>query len=86
MLTGNAISRAVRRPHVDIIYAILNTILVAKAHHIPLTTTETDEPKRAQQVGPTDPETPRRHRSTSQRQFGPKMEPCGTPQVTLNNV
>ena len=52
MLTGNAISIADRR-HM-LIYA-LNTILVAKAYHIPLTTNETDEPK--QDTASTDPET-----------------------------
>ena len=44
ILTGKAISRAVRG-HM-LVDAALNTILVAKAHHIPLTTKETDEPKR----------------------------------------
>ena len=43
MLTGNAISIEDRR-HM-LIYAALNTILVAKAYHIPLTTNDTDEPK-----------------------------------------
>ena len=43
MLTGNAISIADRR-HMWI-DAALNTILVATAYHIPLTTKETDEPK-----------------------------------------
>ena len=44
MLTGKAISRAVRG-HM-LVDAALNTILVAKAYHIPLPTKETDEPKR----------------------------------------
>ncbi len=43
MLTGNAISIADR--HHMLKDAALNTILVAKAYHIPLTTKETDEPK-----------------------------------------
>ena len=44
MLTAKAISRAVRG-HM-LVDAALNTILVAKAYHIPLPTKETDEPKR----------------------------------------
>ena len=52
MLTGKAISIADRR-HM-LIYAALNTILVAKAYHIPLPTKETDEPK--QDTASTDPE------------------------------
>ena len=44
MLTGKAISGAVRG-HM-LVDAALNTILVAKAYHIPLPTKETDEPKR----------------------------------------
>ncbi len=44
MLTGKAISRAVRG-HM-LVDAALYTILVAKAYHIPLPTKETDEPKR----------------------------------------
>ena len=44
ILTGKAISRAVRG-HM-LVDAALNTILVAKAYHIPLPTKETDEPKR----------------------------------------
>ena len=44
MVTGKAISRAVRG-HM-LVDAALNTILVAKAYHIPLPTKETDEPKR----------------------------------------
>ena len=43
ILTGKAISRAVRG-HM-LVDAALNTILVAKACHIPLPTKETDEPK-----------------------------------------
>ena len=53
MMTGNAISIADRR-HM-LIDAALNTILVTKAYHIPLTTKETDEPKR--DTASTDPET-----------------------------
>ena len=53
MLTANAISIADRR-HM-LIDAALNTILVAKAYHIPLTTKETDEPRR--DTASTDPET-----------------------------
>ena len=52
MLTGKAISRAVRG-HM-LIDAALNTILVAKAYHIPLPTKETDEPER--DPTSTDPE------------------------------
>ena len=52
MLTGKAISRAVRG-HM-LVDAALNTILVAKAYHIPLPTKETDEPKR--DTASTDPE------------------------------
>ena len=52
MLTGKAISRAVRG-HM-LVDAALNTIVVAKAYHIPLTTKETDEPKRG--TASTDPE------------------------------
>ena len=44
MLTDKAISRAVRG-HMSV-DAALNTILLAKAYHIPLPTKETDEPKR----------------------------------------
>ena len=44
MLTDNAISLAVR--HHMLIDAALNTILVAKAYHIPLPSKATDEPKR----------------------------------------
>ena len=52
MLIGNAISRAVRgHMFVD---AALNTILVAKAYHIPFPTKETNEPKR--DTASTDPE------------------------------
>ena len=51
ILTGKAISRAVRR-HM-LVDAALNTILVAKAYHIPLSTKETDEPKR--DTASTDP-------------------------------
>ena len=51
ILTGKAISRAVRR-HM-LVDAALNTILVAKAYHIPLPTKETDEPKR--DTASTDP-------------------------------
>ena len=51
-LTGKAISRAVRG-HM-LVDAALNTILVAKAYHIPLPTKETDEPKR--DTASTDPE------------------------------
>ena len=43
ILTGKAMSRAVRG-HM-LVDAALNTILVAKAYHIPLPTKETDEPK-----------------------------------------
>ena len=53
MLTGNAISIADRR-HM-LIDVAFNTILVAKAYHIPLTTKETDEPIR--DTASTDPET-----------------------------
>ena len=53
MLTGNGTFIADRR-HM-LIDAALNTILVAKAYHIPLTTKETDEPKR--DTASTDPET-----------------------------
>ena len=53
MLTGNAIFKADRR-HM-LIDAALNTILVAKACHIPLRTEETDEPK--WDTASTDPET-----------------------------
>ena len=52
MLTGKAISRAVRG-HM-LVDAALNTIPVAKAYHIPLPTKETDEPKR--DTASTDPE------------------------------
>ena len=52
MLTGKAISRAVRG-HM-LVDAALSTILVAKAYHIPLPTNETDEPKR--DTASTDPE------------------------------
>ena len=52
MLTGKAISRAVRG-HMSV-DAALNTILVWKAYHIPLPTKETDEPKR--DTASTDPE------------------------------
>ena len=52
MLTGKAISRAVRG-HM-LIDAALNTNLVAKAYHIPLPTKETYEPKQA--TASTDPE------------------------------
>ena len=52
MVTGNAISRAVRG-HM-LVDAALNTILVANAYHIPLPTKETDEPKR--DTASTDPE------------------------------
>ena len=48
MLTGKALSRAVRG-HM-LVDASLNTILVAKAYHIPLPTKETDEPNGTQQV------------------------------------
>ena len=41
MLTGKAISIAIRS-HM-LVDAALNTILVAKAYHIPLPTKETDE-------------------------------------------
>ena len=54
MLTGYAISIADRR-HM-LIYSALNIILVAKAYDIPLTTTETGEPKR-DAAASTDPET-----------------------------
>ena len=53
MLSGNDISIADRR-HM-LIDAALNTILVAKAYHIPLASKETDEPKR--DTASTDPET-----------------------------
>ena len=52
MLTGKAISRAVRG-HM-LVDAALNTILVSKEYHIPLPTKETDEPKR--DTASTDPE------------------------------
>ena len=52
MLTGKAISRAVRG-HV-LIDAAFNTIPVANAYHIPLPTKETDGPKR--DTASTDPE------------------------------
>ena len=52
MLTGKAISRAVRG-HM-LVDAALNTILVAKAYRIPLPTKGTDEPKR--DTASTDPE------------------------------
>ena len=52
MLTGKAISRAVRG-HM-LVDAALNSILVAKAYPIPLPTKETDEPKR--DTASTDPE------------------------------
>ena len=52
MLTGKAISRAVRG-HM-LVDAALNTILVAKAYHIPLPTKGTDKPK--QDTASTDPE------------------------------
>ena len=52
MLTGKAVSRAVRR-HM-LVDAALNTILVAKPYHIPLPTKETDEPK--WDTASTDPE------------------------------
>ena len=51
-MTGKAISRAVRG-HM-LVYAALNTILVAKAYHIPLPIKKTDEAKRY--TGSTDPE------------------------------
>ena len=51
MLTGKAISRAVRG-HM-LVDAALDTILVAKAYHIPLPTKETNEPKR--DTASTDP-------------------------------
>ena len=53
MLASNAISIADRR-HM-LIDAALNTILVAKAYHIPLTTKEIDKPKRV--TASIDPET-----------------------------
>ena len=52
MLTGNTISRAFRG-HM-LVDTALNTILVAKAYHIPLPTKETDEPK--WDTASTDPE------------------------------
>ena len=52
MLTGKAISRAVRG-HM-LVDVALKTILVAKAYHIPLPTKETNEPKR--DTASTDPE------------------------------
>ena len=52
MLTGKAIPRAVRG-HM-LVDAALNTILVAKAYHIPLPNKETDEPKL--DTARTDPE------------------------------
>ena len=52
MLTGKAISRAVRG-HM-LIDAALDTNLVAKAYHIPLPTKETEGPKR--DPTSTDPE------------------------------
>ena len=52
MLTGKAISRAVRG-HI-LVDAALNTILVAKVYHIPLPTKEIYEPKRDR--ASTDPE------------------------------
>ena len=52
MLTGKAISRAVR-VHM-LVDDALNTFLVAKAYHIPLPNKETDEPKR--DTASTDPE------------------------------
>ena len=52
MLTGKDISGAVCG-HM-LVDAALNTILVAKAYHIPLPTKETDEPKR--DTASTDPE------------------------------
>ena len=52
MLTGKAISRAVRG-HM-LVDAALNSILVAKAYNIPLPTKETYEPKQA--TASTDPE------------------------------
>ena len=52
MLTGKAISRTVRG-HM-LVDAALNSILVAKAYHIPLPTKETDESKR--DTASTDPE------------------------------
>ena len=52
MLTGKAIFRAVRG-HM-LVDAALNTILVAKAYHIPLPTKETDDSKR--DTSSTDPE------------------------------
>ena len=48
MLTGKAISRAVRG-HM-LVDAALNTILVAKAYYIPLPTKETDGPNGTQHV------------------------------------
>ena len=52
MLTGKAISRAVRG-HI-LVDAALNTILVAEVYHIPLPTMEIDEPK--WDTASTDPE------------------------------
>ena len=52
MLTGKAISRAVRG-HM-LVDAALNTIPVAKAYHSPLSTKEIDGPKR--DAASTDPE------------------------------
>ena len=52
MLTGNTISRAFCG-HM-LVDTALNTILIAKAYHIPLPTKETDEPKR--DTASTDPE------------------------------
>ena len=52
ILTGKAISRAVR-DHM-LVDAALDTILVAKAYHIPLPIKETDEPK--WDTASTDPE------------------------------
>ena len=52
MLTGKAISRAVRG-HM-LVDDALNTLLVAKAYHIPMPTKETDEPNR--DIASTDPE------------------------------
>ena len=65
MLTGNAISRAVRR-HI-LIDAAFITILVAKAYNIPLTINEKDEPK--WDTASTNPETgDEETRSTGQPQ------------------
>ena len=70
MLTGNAAISMADRRHM-LIDAALKTIPVAKAYHIPLTTKETDEPKR--NTASTDHET-----------GGEEIRSAGQQQVTVD--